>query len=99
MSVLFFPEGTRTKDGALRPFKPGAFVVAARTGAPVVPVSIRNTRYLMPPGDEFWSGGFLRTGRDVEIVVHDPVYPSSVEGVDVVADLEARVKAAIASAL
>lgn len=100
VSVFFFPEGTRSKDGVLKQFKPGAFVVAARNGAPVVPVTIKHTGFLMPPGNEFWEGGRLRTGRDVVLVVHDPVYPRA--GGDpkaVVADLEVRCRAAIASAL
>jgi 1-acyl-sn-glycerol-3-phosphate acyltransferase len=44
VSVMFFPEGTRSEDGRLRPFKPGAFRVAAETGAPVLPVAILGTR-------------------------------------------------------
>jgi 1-acyl-sn-glycerol-3-phosphate acyltransferase len=38
--VLFFPEGTRSHDGGLLPFKKGAFVIAMKAGAPIVPVSV-----------------------------------------------------------
>ena len=38
--VLFFPEGTRSSDGRLLPFKKGAFVIALKSGIPIVPVSI-----------------------------------------------------------
>ncbi len=38
--VCFFPEGTRSPDGRLRPFKTGAFVLAIREGIPVIPVAI-----------------------------------------------------------
>lgn len=42
-SVLLFPEGTRTHDGNIQPFKRGAFQMAYRSGAEVVPVAIRGT--------------------------------------------------------
>jgi 1-acyl-sn-glycerol-3-phosphate acyltransferase len=48
--VVFFPEGTRSRDGKLRPFKNGAFDTAARTGVPVVPVAITGTDEGMPAG-------------------------------------------------
>jgi 1-acyl-sn-glycerol-3-phosphate acyltransferase len=38
--VLIFPEGTRTRDGAMHEFKPGAALIIRRSGAPVVPVAI-----------------------------------------------------------
>ena len=42
-SVVIFPEGTRTKDGALLPFKRGAFMLAARAGVPIVPFTINGS--------------------------------------------------------
>lgn len=48
--VVFFPEGTRSRDGKLRPFKAGAFDTAARAGVPVVPVAITGTDEGMPAG-------------------------------------------------
>ena len=97
VSVFFFPEGTRSKDGGLKPFKPGAFVVAARAGCAVVPVTIKNTGYLMPVGDEFYAGGRLRRG-DVTMVVHAPLYADPTKA-DPVADLQERARDAIASRL
>jgi len=47
--VILFPEGTRSKDGRLQPFKKGAFHLAMRAGVPVVPVAIRGTFEIMPP--------------------------------------------------
>jgi 1-acyl-sn-glycerol-3-phosphate acyltransferase len=47
-SLAVFPEGTRTPDGRLQEFKPGAFKIALRAGAPVVPVTIRGTFDLLP---------------------------------------------------
>lgn len=49
-SVIIFPEGTRSRDGALLPFKKGAFVAAIMMGAPVVPVVCKGTSRIMPPG-------------------------------------------------
>lgn len=42
-SVLVFPEETRSKDGELLPFKPGGFLMALKTGFPIVPVGIEGT--------------------------------------------------------
>jgi 1-acyl-sn-glycerol-3-phosphate acyltransferase len=49
-SVVFFPEGHRSPTPGLEPFRMGAFLVAARSGAPVVPVAIRGTRAILPVG-------------------------------------------------
>jgi 1-acyl-sn-glycerol-3-phosphate acyltransferase len=49
-SVILFPEGTRTNDGKLQPFKRGAFALAAKSGVPVVPMTINNTFGIMPKG-------------------------------------------------
>jgi 1-acyl-sn-glycerol-3-phosphate acyltransferase len=44
LSVMIFPEGTRSSKGDLLPFKDGAFQLAARTGAPILPVALAGTR-------------------------------------------------------
>jgi 1-acyl-sn-glycerol-3-phosphate acyltransferase len=49
-NILVFPEGTRTPDGEMKPFKKGGFVMAVRGGVPIVPVGIAGTRRIMPPG-------------------------------------------------
>lgn len=49
-SVLIFPEGTRSATGELLPFKRGAFILASRSGAPVVPIAIRGTKDIMKKG-------------------------------------------------
>jgi len=49
-SVLIFPEGTRSKDGILQPFKAGAFLLAIKAGVPVVPIGINNAATLLPKG-------------------------------------------------
>jgi len=48
VSVFLYPEGTRSRDGSLQPFKKGGFKFALQTGLPVVPVTIVGTRALLP---------------------------------------------------
>jgi 1-acyl-sn-glycerol-3-phosphate acyltransferase len=47
-SVLIFPEGTRSPDGRIRAFKPGAFIVAQEMKAPILPVVISGTNSALP---------------------------------------------------
>ncbi len=82
-SVLFFAEGTRSRDGQVRPFKKGAFVFARETGLPILPVTIKNSYQIMPPDSLD-----LVPGK-VELIVHRPVY--------VLADDPDRMDAVIAS--
>ena len=48
--VVIFPEGTRSRSGAMNRFKPGAGLIAVRTGCPVVPVRIDGLWAVLPPG-------------------------------------------------
>lgn len=67
-SVFFFPEGTRSKDGSLGAFKKGAFSIAAKTGVPVVPITLMGTGKIMPAGME----GTVNFGS-VKVVIHKAV--------------------------
>lgn len=48
--VIVFPEGTRSVDGRLQPFKKGSFHLATRAEVPIVPIALRGTWAVLPPG-------------------------------------------------
>jgi 1-acyl-sn-glycerol-3-phosphate acyltransferase len=50
ISILVFPEGTRSKTGDVQSFKRGGFYLAARSGYPIVPITINGTAKIMPKG-------------------------------------------------
>ena len=56
-SVMFFPEGTRSIDGKLRAFKPGAFELAKRARVPILPIVLEGTGNALP------KRGFVLQGR------------------------------------
>jgi 1-acyl-sn-glycerol-3-phosphate acyltransferase len=66
-SVILFPEGTRTSNGKLQPFKRGAFTLAAKSGVPVVPMTINNTFGIMP------KGSFNVKRADISVVLEKPI--------------------------
>ncbi|MEE4113110.1 MAG: lysophospholipid acyltransferase family protein [Desulfobacteraceae bacterium] len=47
-SVFFFPEGTRSRTGRLKPFKPGAFILAHQMKLPILAVAINGTQKALP---------------------------------------------------
>ena len=71
-AVLIFPEGGRSVDGRLQPFKPGAFRLAIPRGVPVLPVSIAGAWQAWPPHHRF-----PRPGR-VTVTFHAPIDPKEV---------------------
>ncbi|WP_136524105.1 lysophospholipid acyltransferase family protein [Geomonas ferrireducens] len=88
-SVVIFPEGTRTKDGALLPFKRGAFMLAVRAGVPIVPFTINGSRAINPRNRIELRPGTIRVSFGA---------PIEVAGV-AEAELLERVRAAIAAKL
>jgi 1-acyl-sn-glycerol-3-phosphate acyltransferase len=66
--VVFFPEGTRSRDGRLQPFKKGAFRMALDIGLPILPVTITGTRDILPAKsmDLFPGKAVLKIHKPVE---------------------------------
>ena len=67
ISIVVFPEGTRSRDGRLLPFKKGGFLLAVNTRTKIVPVTIIGSASLLPAGA--WK---LRPGT-IEVYVDNPV--------------------------
>ncbi|MCB1646149.1 MAG: 1-acyl-sn-glycerol-3-phosphate acyltransferase [Pseudomonadales bacterium] len=70
-SVVFFPEGTRSRTGELKSFKKGAFRLAQELGLPVLPVAIHGTREILPSDTLD-----LKPGR-ARLIIGEPVTPDS----------------------
>ena len=95
--LLVFPEGTRTQDGKLRPFKNGAFQAAVETDSPVVPVALHGTFSLMSrEAVDTGSSRDPNLNRVVTVRVGAPLYPiAELSKEDRVADLRDRTRKAI----
>lgn len=90
-SLVVFPEGTRSRDGRLQDFKQGAFVIAIRTGMPIVPITCVGTRRLMPRGSRL-----VVLAGPVDVHVHSPIATADLTDADRPA-LMGRVRQAILS--
>lgn len=71
VSLLIFPEGGRSHDGKLRPFKEGAVYIAIKAGVPIVPMTLIGTRSVLPYGS-----GVVLPG-DVTLRILPPIVTSS----------------------
>jgi 1-acyl-sn-glycerol-3-phosphate acyltransferase len=71
ISIWIAPEGTRTRNGQLLPFKQGGFHLALETGARILPVTISGTRHVLP-ADTYE----VRRGAEVTVTVHPPIDPA-----------------------
>src|SRR5215469_2813317 len=69
INMTLYPEGTRSPDGKMLPFKKGPFHLAIETGFPIVPVTILGTYEMMPKGSKVVRGG------TATLVFHPPVDP------------------------
>lgn len=92
-SVMMFPEGTRSPDGRLRAFKHGAFTLAQRSCAPLLPIVLQGTAHALP------KRGFVLRGRhEIRIRVLDEIAYRSFADMSVEA-LTDRVRDVIAAEL
>lgn len=91
-SFVAFPEGTRSPDGRLGPFKKGVFVMAINAGAPIIPMSISGSYRIMRKDNWAIHPGVVR------ITLHDAV-PTAGTTMHDRADIMARVRQAILTGL
>jgi 1-acyl-sn-glycerol-3-phosphate acyltransferase len=74
LSLIIFPEGTRSRDGFLGKFKGGSIMLAMQAGLPLVPISVVGSRHVMKKGELT-----TKPGR-VTVIVHPPIeIPASAE--------------------
>ena len=71
--MIFFPEGTRSKDGDLQEGKIGVAKMAFDAGVPIVPTSVTNSRYL--------KDAFFRR-KKVRVKFGEPVYPDQFSNIE-----------------
>ncbi len=90
INMTIYPEGTRSRDGRLLPFKKGPFHLASESGFPIVPVTILGTYEMWPKGRNIIRGG------TATLVFHPPIDPQKFASKE---DLMEAVRQAINSAL
>ena len=64
MSVVIFPEGSRSPDGSIQPFKKGGFTLAIKSKVPIIPISIIGSREIMPKEKLTVASGEIRIRID-----------------------------------
>jgi 1-acyl-sn-glycerol-3-phosphate acyltransferase len=85
ISLVVFPEGGTSRDGAIKPFKAGGFLLASQTGAEIVPVTIRGSRQILSPRSYHVRGG------KVDVIIGRPMPPLG----EAPADLASRARTQI----
>jgi 1-acyl-sn-glycerol-3-phosphate acyltransferase len=76
LSLIVFPEGTRSRDGRVARFKGGSFFLALEAGLPIVPLSVIGSRHIMLRGRVTTYPG------EVGLIVHEPIDTRGLAGSD-----------------
>ena len=76
-SLIIFPEGTRSRDGALHRFKKGAFRIAIANQMDIVPVTLNGTWEVWAPGAKIFYPG------PASVVIHDPIPVADLDLADI----------------
>ncbi len=92
LSLIIFPEGTRSADGRLGPFKAGSFLLAIEAKLPIVPVSVDGTRLVMHKGELTTRPGAVR------LTLHPPVETEALD-VSAARDLAEQVRGVVAGSV
>lgn len=90
LSLVIYPEGTRSKDAEMKAFKKGAFRIAIDNGLPVVPMTITGAEKVWRPGGKLIYGGKVR------LVIHDPI-PTAAMSPGEIDGLRDRVREVVAA--
>jgi 1-acyl-sn-glycerol-3-phosphate acyltransferase len=75
-SIVIFPEGTRSADGTVAPFKAGGLRLGLKAGVPIVPVTISGSKNIMPKGTSI-----IRSAK-VKVIVSPPLLWEDYKGMD-----------------
>lgn len=75
-SIVIFPEGTRSADGTVAPFKAGGLRLGVKAGVPIVPVTISGSKNIMPKGTSI-----IRSAK-VKVIVSSPLFWEDYKGMD-----------------
>jgi len=91
ISLIIFPEGTRSADGRVGRFKAGSFLLALEAGLTIVPLSVSGSHHVMK------KGRLMTCPGHVTIVVHEPVQSPKIESPTVAdaRELAARIEAVV----
>jgi 1-acyl-sn-glycerol-3-phosphate acyltransferase len=76
--IIIFPEGTKSKDGKIAPFKKGGFHLVQQAGVPILPIHIEGARKVWPNKKAF------QLGRGtITVKIGDPIWPDDLKEMEI----------------